>query len=531
MKIVYSYKHVPTLKAFSLDDSQHRAIVGPVGAGKTVACVMEVLQRGQKQTPGPDGVRRVRCAAVRNTFKELEDTTIKTFMEWVPHSSFGNWISSKYNYTIDQITTPDGCPVEIEVMFRALDRPDQLRDLLSLELTFCWFNEMREIGKQIYDLMSTRINRFPRKIEGDPHSGATWSGMFGDSNPPDTDHWMYRLFEEEKPVYCKTCKTVQGGNVYYPTHYADNKTIIPMHERRCPQCDADVSNSIAATRIFRQPSARSHMAENLPNLSPNYYSNLIVGKTTEFIRVYVDGEYGFMVDGRAVYQNFSSQLHVAETEILPVRALPLIIGLDFGRNPAAVFCQGHPIGTFNVIDELCAENMDLREFIIRILKPHLLSYYGGMDICITGDPAGAQRSQTDSATCFRELAAHGLKAIPAPTNSLQARLGAVNTLLTKMIPSIKKTESDTGWRPALQVSPKCKVLLKGFNGGYRMRRLQISGQERYKDEPEKTKEGHCQDALQYASLTYESGMVRVRTSIRSSSGYTRGNAPPVGAFT
>lgn len=528
MKVVYSYKHVPTIKAFSLNDAFLRALIGPVGGGKTVGCFVEIVQRGMKQEPSPDGVRHTRFAAVRNTFKELEDTTMKTCLEWLPPSTFGNLVSSKHQYVINQLETQDGTPVEIEILFRALDRPDQLRDLLSLELTACYFNEMREIAKPIFDVMTTRVNRYPSKKDGGP--GATWSGVFGDSNPCDTDHWMYVLFEEERPVFCSTCKTPRGEMVLYPTRLPD-KSIIPLHERKCPQCSGDISKAIHLSQVFHQPSARGPLAENLPNLAQDYYSKLMVGKSPEFLRVYVDGEYGFMVDGRAVYSNWSQQIHMAAKDIEPLKGIPLIIGIDYGRNPAVVICQSTPIGHFNILDEICVENMDIREFTTKLFKPYLLTHYFGYEVYITGDPSGISRSQTDSNTCFRELASHGLKATPAPTNALQARLSAVNTLLTRPVPARQTKEGDLPWKPALQISPRCKTLIRGFNGGYRMRRLLIQNQERYKDEPEKTKESHPHDALQYAALIYEAAGVRVRTSLRRGGHGSGVAAPPIGAYT
>ena len=51
--------------------------------------------------------------------------------------------------------------VELEVMFIALDRPDDLRKLLSLELTGAWINEAREIPKAILDGLTARVGRFP----------------------------------------------------------------------------------------------------------------------------------------------------------------------------------------------------------------------------------------------------------------------------------------------------------------------------------------------------------------------------------
>jgi hypothetical protein len=44
------------------------------------------------------------------------------------------------------------------------------------------------------------------------------------------------------------------------------------------------------------------------------------------------------------------------------------------------------------------------------------------------------------------------------------------------------------------------MVRKGFNGGYRYRKLQVSGGERYSDEPEKNKYSHPHDALQYLLL-------------------------------
>ena len=44
--------------------------------------------------------------------------------------------------------------VELEVIFLALDRPEDVKKLLSLELTGVWVNEAREIPKSIIDACS-----------------------------------------------------------------------------------------------------------------------------------------------------------------------------------------------------------------------------------------------------------------------------------------------------------------------------------------------------------------------------------------
>ena len=49
--------------------------------------------------------------------------------------------------------------IECEIMFRALDDADDVRNLNSLELTFTWFNECRDMHPDIIDAMSKRVGR------------------------------------------------------------------------------------------------------------------------------------------------------------------------------------------------------------------------------------------------------------------------------------------------------------------------------------------------------------------------------------
>jgi len=76
----YSYSDVPTIKAFAKDSTFIRAITGPFGSGKSSGCDIEIYRRAVGQEPSPDGVRKTRFAAVRNSYPQLRDTTIPTFM-------------------------------------------------------------------------------------------------------------------------------------------------------------------------------------------------------------------------------------------------------------------------------------------------------------------------------------------------------------------------------------------------------------------------------------------------------------------
>ncbi len=55
-------------------------------------------------------------------------------------------------------------------------------------------------------------------------------------------------------------------------------------------------------------------------------------------------------------------------------------------------------------------------------------------------------------------------------------------------------------KPRFILSRHCKLLRKGFNGGYRYRQLNVSGETRYTDKPEKNSSSHIHDSLQYAMV-------------------------------
>jgi hypothetical protein len=57
----------PTVARFMQDDSKMRVLMGPVGSGKSVGCVMEIPRRAQAVPPMKDGIRRSRWVVVRNT--------------------------------------------------------------------------------------------------------------------------------------------------------------------------------------------------------------------------------------------------------------------------------------------------------------------------------------------------------------------------------------------------------------------------------------------------------------------------------
>jgi len=233
MAIDINYTPPPTGKKFMESDAKMRVLMGPVGSGKSVTCSFEIIRRASLQEPNANGVRKTRAAIVRETARQLQDTTIKTFLDWFPPGVCGEYMRTTKTYFFKV------GDVECEIMFRALDDSDDVANLNSLELSFAWFNECRDIHPDIVDAMSKRVGRFPSKKDGGP----TWHGMWGDTNPPTMDTWWYYQMEGLDP---------KDG----------------------------VSPNNNGWDVFKQPSGRSPYAENITNLPDGYYDTQ--GRSEEY---------------------------------------------------------------------------------------------------------------------------------------------------------------------------------------------------------------------------------------------------------
>jgi hypothetical protein len=194
-------------------------------------------------------------------------------------------------------------------------------------------------------------------------------------------------------------------------------------------------------------------------------------------------------EGKSVYPEYIDDVHSAGEPLDPIEGRTIYVGIDFGLTPAAVFAQQTVSGRWHWIDELVTEDMGAVRFA-EVLGPILRNRYTGYDFEIYGDPAGDDRAQTDETTPFEILRSRGIPVEKAPSNDPVMRREAVATALNRMI--------DGG--PGLLVSPKCAVTRKGMAGGYSYKRVQVAGDERFHDKPNKNRFSHPCEAAQYMML-------------------------------
>jgi len=458
------YKPPPTIEKFLISQALVRFLVGPLGSGKSMGCIMELLRRCSTQAPH-GGVRYTRGALIRNTLQQLRQTVL---------SDITTYLGPLVHYYVTDSTIqirsqlPDGTHLHSDWIMIPLDTKEDVRRLLSLQLTFAWINEIREVPIEVVSGVIGRLGRYPSRLMGGP----SWYGLIADTNPWDTDS--------------------------------------PYHERL-------VLAPTKGWELFHQPSGLSPLAENIENLPPGYYETLSGDRDEGWVQVHVESEWGTSNAGQAVFRrSFHAETHVKDMRVMVNPNRPLMVSLDFGRTPCALISQVDNYGRMLVFKEVVTEGMGLLQMLQEHLKPTLgAEPFSNSRVFIVGDPAGAQKSQITEETAFDTLKSEGFMAYPAATNNIEPRLLAVERLFRTTLMG----------EPAIQICRDgCPTLIQALGNRYRYRRKR-DGQ--FEDIPEKLHPwSDVCDALQYGALGTQSNYTaRVLRRERP-----RPSAPPVSAM-
>ena len=226
-----------------------KLICGPVGGGKSTVALMALWAMALHQEPFKN-IRRSKFIILRNTLSQLKATVKPLIDQWfvsMPDMPLGEWRLSENTFEI-KLRLADKTVLHTEFMMMAADTPDDVRRLLSLEATAAWVEEAREVDEDVFSGLQGRVNRFPNMAMG----GATQPCVICSTNPPPVGTFWHEMM------------TKPGKK----------------------------------TEIFMQPAALledgtlNPEAENLTNLSPSYYDNLVDGKTDDWIGVYLKNKYG-----------------------------------------------------------------------------------------------------------------------------------------------------------------------------------------------------------------------------------------------
>lgn len=441
----------PIAAAFMASRNPVDAIMGPVGSAKTSTCIWRLMFTALEQAPHPvTRIRKFSFAAIRSTYRDLERTTIPSWLRWFPRElgSFTGGTGGTPAKHEMRLRLVDGTTLHLVAHFIGLGDQTIEQATRGLEVTAFYLNEADLLPALVLSHCFSRAGRDPAVDASVGFAGATWRGVILDCNAPDVDNWIYTTFIEHLP---------EGWD------------------------------------FFRQPSGLAPDAENLQNLPPGYYDEMVKSMPDWLARRLVRNEFGYSRDGKPVYPEWNDHLHVAGQVLLPTPGQVIALGLDAGLNPGAVWLQEQPDGQIRCLYELTGDNVGAETFGAAIDRVNA-SMFAKFDVEAWPDPAGFakapeatdERSWVQTVKNKTKLKMHRL-----PTNALMPRLEAVRQPLTRLI---------DGHRPGYLLSPSCRILRKGFNSGYRYRRLQISGTDRFADVPDKNEFSHPHDANQYGCM-------------------------------
>lgn len=475
----------PKAKGWALSKAPMHFIIGPVGSAKTSEGAMKCLDVARRQNPTPrrrywqerfikpghpawenaHPVRMARIAAIRMNYRRMWDTLIPSYYDVFGHQ-LGAW-KTEANGPADhkyEIFDQRYGLLQVHVQFRSLGDQDLESFIRGFQVTAFWLNEADELPPESPGLFYQRTGRYPSPADRpeNPDEEA-WNGVFGDMNMPDEDNWFYVDYMQNTPDGCE---------------------------------------------IFIQPSGFDPNAENLSNLlkiKPNYYRDKAKLMKPWEIRRFLENKPGFSRSGSPVYDNFVDLQdggHVGSEDMGPEPGARLIIGVDQGLKSAVTINQATSTGHFLTLHEIVTEpdtvtgGKEQGERTGRLLLAEYPKWANSGNFVVIADPAAKQRNSSKSSFYFDFCA--GLIAVLntapvqlAPTNSVEARVGAVRDLLA--------ANTRDGQR-VYRIHPRCRYLRRGFVGGYKIERVQGKPGQ-FKDQPAKNEYADPHDALQYAALT------------------------------
>ena len=453
-----------------------KIIIGAYGSGKSSAGLRAIIRAAMMMPVCDDRIRKGRFIIVRNTSGELETTTMRTFRHWMYGLPIPYQRKKPVHTFIYDIYTDDGIHNILEFIFLALDRPQDIDKLQSLEISGAFIDELQHIPSEIMNTILDRMPRYPAKNEYMQQFYDTFPGCrqlseaerdtlyqhwmpFGKiflavSNPPKLDHYIRVKIEEN------------------PDH--------PI-------------------KVYHQPPALvrekdkwviNPKADNLKHVGRDYYMAMIP-RGEEYVKVYACGQYGVALDGKFVYQNYDDDRHSIDTLPLVFNE-PVYIYVDYGTFPAALVCQVYK-DQFRAVKEFCGSSMTVKELFSVSVKPFLSKYCKGMSISpIKGDPADTDHGSEQ----LKEL---GFDVESAVTNKLEPRISSVRNALNEFY----------NRQPRILISRQgCPKLREGFLGEYYYKRLKVIGEDRHQEMPYKSHPySDLQDCFQYfitdfASETY-----------------------------
>lgn len=379
----------------------------------------------------------LKAVILRDTYRNLEDTTLKTWFEWFPDKIMGR--KSQSNPVNFMLRTPDGR--EHEVLFRHGQNASEASNFLSSDFGFIGLEEIAPaftptgevspgIAEEVFDMA---IGRLCQKGIEDPEMALT-------SNPPPFHHWGSKRIIDLTP---ERLAEMNWAHFWFPPE------------------------------------------ENKQHLREGFYEELLKVWPIDMINRFVKGERVAIYPGLPIFAKaFSQTLHVKEN-LKPIPGLPLTLCVDSsGLAPAALFTQVDHKGRWLWLKELqggyvdgkLVEQIGAKRFaaMCKVIAGEL---FPGFKFKVGyGDPYSLEaKSDKNEKSWAQYFASEGFRLVPG-IKTIVDRIEGIEERLTTLIEG----------QPGLLISKSgCPLAIQALSGGYRWgvdpSASRITGREPVKD--------------------------------------------------
>lgn len=430
------------------------------------------------QMPDSDGVRSATVGVLRDTYRNLYATTMKTWLNWVPRE-IGRYVGSDdrpavHEFEFDAPWLPQhkmksgGGKCRLRVEWRALGAQSVETTCRGWEIHGAFIDEADTVDDAAPSFLAGRVQR-----GGELRTRVT-RGVWMAFNKSDTDH----------PLYTRCVDEAEDHEANDFGFFDQPPAILPGGP----------------------PYVINPAAENLENLNDDYYEKSAKGQPEWYVRRMIRNQWGASVSGEPVFGQLDLDRIFSPVELEPDPGEEIFIGLDGGGTPAAAIWGRKPNGRrVKYAEVVLTDPLDPRgRRILHGVGPKRFTKALGdalhprfsrcRIIGVWADPSafyGADREQGEFSDLEAVCQNLSLPVLPAPSNELGLRHEAVRQLF------LEANASDG--LPQAMINPSCRWSRRGYGGDYKWeardpkapgKRLKV----------QKTNSSHALEADQYALL-------------------------------
>lgn len=455
----------PVSDAFIVATEPMSLLNGPIGSAKTTSEGKRVLVETTRMRPWiplgeSEPVREYNLAIFREKYDSLWNATLPSWWQVMPRDigSFTGSPGRPANHIVeweDEWTQKGGGKCRLKAMFRAFGEDADPEHQRGTQYADALLQEWDLLPEALTIAISGRLARAPtRQIMGRP------GRIYGSCNAPDVTSYIYRDFWEAPPEGYK---------------------------------------------LYRQPGGLDPNAENIAALGREYYLDIIAKNQHRpwYVRRMVHNRPGFTRDTDLVHPGYDDDFHLAKATIPVYPNLPVLVGVDGGNTPAAVYGQELANGQLRVLAEIALEQAGMIALSKAMLTLEATPRFKGCEFYTICDPAMKNGEETDEGSDRSRLAKLLKRKVHlAPTNDPARRKEPIDEAL--------KLRMDNG-QPGFLLDPSCLCVRRGLSQTFHYRRVRGTNE---RSGVVKNPDSHPCEAMQYGAMASGRGHARDLESAR-----------------